>query len=620
MLSRYILLTGLLALLGACAVAPTSVDKAPPADELAAAENLFAQRKYADAANEFNRLSQSATGRERQVLMLRASAALARSESLYQAKHVFRSTAADPYDPQLGVLARLAEAHIALGEREPELTLRLLEEPLPESAPPVRRAEYHHLRADAWTMLGNRLESAHELVMREQYLDDEELIVQNQQAIWTSLATMTERMLEQMRSAPPPDVLSGWMQLVQIARTYQLRPALLRNEVAMWRQQYPDHPANEALLEGLTTRSEEEVAYPDRVALLLPLGGRFAKAAEAVRDGFLAAYYTRQSAAQQAVRVYDAGDDPFNIDTVYQQALDDGAQFIVGPLDKDALALLAQRESLTVPTLALNYLGEYERPVPNLYQFGLSPEAEARQVAERTWLDGHVNAAALVPAGPWGERVLQAFVERWQQLGGNVVEVQSYRPSDTDFSVPIRMLLNLDDSKRRHRTINTLLKRSVEYTPRRRQDIDFIFLAAYPRQARQIRPQLKFYHAAYVPVYATSHIFTGNLNTEKDRDMDGVAFGDMPWVLSETQAPSRLRREIEPYVSPAGQNLQRLYALGIDAFNIIAALNPLRRYPYERYDGETGSLSLDTRNRVQRTLTWVRFRSGRPVLLDAENR
>ncbi|UCE89499.1 MAG: penicillin-binding protein activator, partial [Pseudomonadota bacterium] len=95
--------------------------------------------------------------------------------------------------------------------------------------------------------------------------------------------------------------------------------------------------------------------------------------------------------------------------------------------------------------------------------------------------------------------------------------------------------------------------------------------------------------------------------------------GDMPWVLTETRAPSALRREVEPYISPAGQSLQRLYALGIDTFNIIAALNPLRRYPYERYDGETGSLSLDTRNRVHRTLTWVRFRSGRPALLDAAN-
>jgi len=65
--------------------------------------------------------------------------------------------------------------------------------------------------------------------------------------------------------------------------------------------------------------------------------------------------------------------------------------------------------------------------------------------------------------------------------------------------------------------------------------------------------------------------------------------------------------------------LQRIYALSIDAFNIIGALNTLRTYPYERYDGETGSLSLDNRLRVRRQLTWVKFRSGRPVTIDQGN-
>jgi hypothetical protein len=65
-----------------------------------------------------------------------------------------------------------------------------------------------------------------------------------------------------------------------------------------------------------------------------------------------------------------------------------------------------------------------------------------------------------------------------------------------------------------------------------------------------------------------------------------------------------------------GNSLQRLYALGIDAYNIIAVLNTLKTYPYERYDGETGSLSLDPKHRVKRQLTWVKFRSGRPVALD----
>ena len=237
-------------------------------------------------------------------------------------------------------------------------------------------------------------------------------------------------------------------------------------------------------------------------------------------------------------------------------------------------------------------------------------------MAQRTWLDGHVYALALVPSGPWGERVFNAFRTRWEELGGTLLEHQRYNATDNDFSLPIKRLLDIDDSRRRYRRLHTLLKRNLKYTPRRRKDVDFVFIAAYPRQARQIRPQLKFFHAADLPVYATSHVFTGNLNREKDRDMDGLYFGDMPWVLAESRSHSGLRNDIEPYISSVGRSLQRLFALGIDAFNIIAALNPLRAYPYERFDGETGSLSLDERNRIHRQLTWVRFRSGQPVLID----
>ena len=92
-----------------------------------------------------------------------------------------------------------------------------------------------------------------------------------------------------------------------------------------------------------------------------------------------------------------------------------------------------------------------------MFQFGLSPDEEAQQVAERTWLDGHVNAAVLVPIGPWGERVSMAFKTRWEEIGGRVIEQQPYNAARNDYSDPIRMLLNIDDSRRRYRSIANLV-------------------------------------------------------------------------------------------------------------------------------------------------------------------
>ena len=598
----------------------TSIQPGQEAQSADQTEALFSKGQFEEAAKGFLALSQNASGTQQTYLRLRAAAALARSEHLAQAKQLVAATPVDPTDLFNQMVLRLTNAQIALAERQPNQVLQLLTDPLPASAPALYLAEFHNLRAEAYTMLGNRLETARELVEREKHLSDPALIKTNQEAIWAALATMSERSLQQLRTAPPPDILSGWMELVQIAKVYQLSPIRLKQEIQVWQQKYPDHPVSPTILAALTERKPEDVAYPDRIALLLPLSGKFANAGEALRDGFIAAYYTRRPNPKQHIRIYDVGEDPSKVLDVYHRAISDGAQFVVGPLDKEAVQKLAQLDDLPVPTLALNYLPDDDQTLhANMYQFGLSPEDEARQVAERTWLDGHVNAAVLVPAGPWGERIYATFKQRWEQLGGHIVEMQTYDTTQNDFSKPIKALLNIDDSQLRYHRLATILKRDIKFTPHRRMDIDFIFLAAYPRQARQIRPQLKFYQASDVPVYSTSHAFTGVLNQERDRDMDGLEFGDMPWVLAESTTHRGMRAEIENEITAAGNSLQRIYALGIDAFNIIGALNTLRAYPYERYDGETGSLSLDNRLRVQRQLTWVKFRSGRPVAIDQGN-
>lgn len=615
MTKRFIFIGFLIILQAGCATKPGDIDLFQEQGEHA--ESLFAEGKYAQAADLFIKLAKQASPPHRDIFLLRSAAALAHIDRIPEAQRILNSpsltTATSEY---LSWMIKLSLAHIAIAQRQPEGVLRIPPSPNIPTMPQPYLAEIRLLRADAFDMLGNRLETAHERVLREQFLSNNEAKLANQQAAWSALSNLNERVLQQLRLARPPDTLSGWMHLVQIAKTYQLRPQQLKQQLVNWRQTHPDHPVLDALLEGLQARRQEDVSRPEHIALLLPLSGQFAKAAEALRDGFLAAYYTHSDRMNQNIRIYDVGNDPNHIHEVYGRAVEEGAQFIVGPLKKEAINLIANSDPLPVPTLALNYTQDIKQIPTNLYQFGLSPEDEAQQVAEHTWLDGHVNAAALIPSGPWGMRVFNAFKERWEQFGGHIVEYQAYNPAEQDFTIPIRMLLNMDDSRRRHRGITTLLKRKVKYTPRRRQDIDFIFLAAYPRQARQLRAQLKFFHADKLPVYATSHVFTGNLDQEMDRDMDGLVFGDMPWVLMENSPYTGIRASVERFISNAGNSLQRLYALGIDAYNIIAALNPLRRYPYERYDGETGSLSLDTKNRVQRQLTWVKFRSGRPTLLN----
>jgi outer membrane PBP1 activator LpoA protein len=137
-------------------------------------------------------------------------------------------------------------------------------------------------------------------------------------------------------------------------------------------------------------------------------------------------------------------------------------------------------------------------------------------------------------------------------------------------------------------------------------------MAAAAKQARLIKPQLRFHHAPDVPVYATSHSYSGSINADMDRDMDGVLFCDMPWTLDTDRPGQTLKSDIEALWPNTSKRYSRLFALGVDAYQVIGELNSLRRNRAEFYPGETGDLYLDVANRLQRRLSWARFERGVP--------
>jgi len=283
---------------------------------------------------------------------------------------------------------------------------------------------------------------------------------------------------------------------------------------------------------------------------------------------------------------------------------------------------------MPVPTLTLNHAdaatsvsadAAMTAPTSGLFQFALSPESEARLVAEHAWFAGHTSAAVLTPVGAWGERVAAAFADAWEDLGGSIVEFQSYLSDGSDMSTPVRKLLNVDDSDARYRSLRNVLGSNVKQETRRRQDLDFVFMAAFPRQARQLRPQLEFHQAQDLPVYSTSHIYSGIADPDADRDIDGVVFGDMPWVLEPVASGGALRREVGALWSDSVSAFVRLYAFGADAYRLVGELGKLRAQQYAEFQGMTGSLSLSENYRINRRLMWARFKKGTPRILDGDS-
>ncbi len=199
-----------------------------------------------------------------------------------------------------------------------------------------------------------------------------------------------------------------------------------------------------------------------------------------------------------------------------------------------------------------------------------------------------------------------------------MADSQSYAPGATDFREPVQHLLQYKETPKEPLAQNSKLPREKRLPKAtRREDVDMIFLAAQPAAARQLRPLLQFYHADNVPVYATSHVYGARPEPDKDEDLDGIVFGDMPWVLLETTGQQSLRAALLDQAPAAFAQYTRLYALGVDAYHLLAELERLRQSPDERFAGESGTLSLDGAGRIHRRLVWARFVRGEAVVPEA---
>ncbi len=381
--------------------------------------------------------------------------------------------------------------------------------------------------------------------------------------------------------------------------------------IAEWQARNPQHPAARQLPQSLVKLQEIATRPLTRIALLLPEQGQLASVGKALRDGFVAAHYQSGDSALN-ISLHDSS-KLTDLDAFYRQAQADGVQLVVGPLEKPLVSQLSQRQQLPIPTLALNYNdGRAEAPA-QLFQFGLAAEDEAREVAQRAWEDGMRRAVALVPTGEWGNRVLAAFRKDWEARGGTLIATE-HVDQPVRLAQQIADLLKLRDSEARAKRLQSTLGSAVEAQPARRQDIDFVFLAATPAQARQIKPTLAFQYAGDLPIYATSHLFTGSSDPSQDLDLDGIRFCETPWLLDSSDP---LRNQVIGEWPAAAGSLGRLYAMGVDAYRLAPRLSQLQALPSTRLDGLTGSLSLAPGQRIVRRLPWAEYRNGQVQRLES---
>jgi outer membrane PBP1 activator LpoA protein len=582
----------LAALLAACASSPSSSLGELPRTPDATIEQLLDQAAAAKTPE------QAAT------LRLSAADLANRQNNAGRAAQILAQVQIDQLKPGLQVFASTLSAELAMGRNQPKAALTALNHPGMQRLGELsveQQVRTHTVKARALEADGQILPAVSERVFAGPLLQGPDALANND-AIWALVASLPA---DQLQSTANDD-MGGWLSL---ARSVKGAGTLEQQQAAIdtWKAQHPQHPAALQLpttLAQLRSLTSEPLT---KIALLLPQEGQLASVAKALREGFMAAHFQAQQAGQNppAIQVFDSS-RLTSMDEFYTQAKAAGVQLVVGPLEKNLVKQLNSREQLPITTLALNYSDAGSEGPAQLFQFGLAAEDEAREVARRAWADGKRSAVAMVPKGEWGDRVLEAFRQSWQAKGGTLIAAE-HVDQPVALVQQVADLFQLRKSEGRAQQVQNTVGTQVAAQPSRRQDIDFMFLAATPQQAQQIKPTMVFQYAGDVPVYATSHLFTNSNDRAQYLDLNGVRFCETPWLLN---ANDPLRQQVTAQWPQAAGSLGRLYAMGIDAYRLAPRLAQLKALPDSRIDGLSGSLSMNPSRRVERQLPWAEFVDG----------
>lgn len=495
------------------------------------------------------------------------------------------------------------------------------------------------------------VEAVRSALEREKLASDPTAAAALRSALLAELRTAVDTGLRiDPRLAGRDALVRGWLEAATLAARAARVPASGNAAItATWQRRYPNHPARAALVathldappstpagapqtaasgnlaspistaNATATASARAATSPriesTQVAVLLPLSGRLASVGREVRDGLIAARFA-DSVDAPALRFYDTATatDAAAMQALIDRARSAGAQYLIGPLGRDEVALAASRPN-SLPQLWLNTLpastqSAAERATTNsplAWQYALAPEEEAQLVAERALAADQRRAIILLPTGDWATRVGAAFRSSFEAGGGRVLAQESLAD---DSAVAIEKALRLDQSRARHRRLQSILDETLVFQPRRRGDVDLLFTPGSAQQLRQLRPQLKFNGAADIPTYVTADAWDGSKSTE----LDGLLFADMPWMISPpTGEALRLSMQLDSAGDPPRRH-GRLFAMGYDAWRLQAAMRqrsssgsvdtPLR------IDGVTGVLSIGADGVIRRELSLARIEDG----------
>lgn len=409
--------------------------------------------------------------------------------------------------------------------------------------------------------------------------------------IMSLLQSIPENSLSQdLFSSNWSDIELGYLEAAYISQSQD------STALDQWKSRWGNHPALEYFLSSSSFQ---------KLAVLLPFSGRYKTISQTIQQGMIAALDSIDNEDME-VEFFDTGSAGESFSNAWYSAVESGAEFLIGPLEKNSISQLKSMNSITLPTMILNQLDTEDNSY-GVYQFPLLPEDEAISVAKRLVAEGKRRVLVLAPNTESGKKLLDVFQNEYSFESGRVINQALYPSNAKDFSNELKSVLGLLDSKARIRKLQKNLGVQLESEPQVRPDIDAIVLFANSKLARLIKPQLKFFKAENVPVYSTSQIFTGSVDTTKDSDLNGILFSQSRFI-----SDSKAYDELLGFDTGSLALNKKFFAFGYDSIMLSSKVDWMLRQSGRQYLGLSGELSMDSNAMIHRNLSWAEFNRGQP--------
>lgn len=262
---------------------------------------------------------------------------------------------------------------------------------------------------------------------------------------------------------------------------------------------------------------------PIRIGILLPLSGTYARFGQQALRGIRLASETPNSPNTLLIQDTASSD----IYTAYQALLQQQVDVIIGPLLSKHSATLAPMLHSDIPVISLSRDNALAALSPALFVHNLTPEIQARFMADYASTQGIHRVAIIQSNSPSANREADAFISRFAALDGDIADAIALDEHSIDHRPILRQMReHSDDEALLHR----LLQTQALFIPERHLDIylpphiDALYLAMNGKQVSELAGQLAYVDIRKIPLLGSARWMDGHLLDDRGRNLSTGRF------------------------------------------------------------------------------------------------